>query len=393
MTGEPVGPPVKSGLSLVDFSGGLVARWRCSRACWRRAARRRRLRLRHLAVRDGDLAADLRRPWAARAGTSTERRAESAHPSIVPFQAFPTADGWITVAAAEAEVLARRLRRRWRRSWPTTRASRTSTRAPSTARPCWRSCDRCFARPATSDASLRLLRAAGRAVRAGQQRARRARGPADGRPRHGRRVRHPYFGDGAAARRRPLRLGGRAYSARPDATRTPSHCPARALGYDDARASAAREGGASDDRRDRDGRAASSRTSRSATSTSTRSGARSLPVGQLVVHAAHPEHRGPHFDAHYAAQTEWGRPLVDSTFTLALVTGQTSRRLPERDGEPRLGRGPPARRPVRGRHGLLRVRGARRCATRGRGRKSASSPCGPRATTRTGWSSSPSDGR
>lgn len=28
-----------------------------------------------------------------------------------------------------------------------------------------------------------------------------------------------------------------------------------------------------------------------------------------------------HFDAHYAAGTEWGRPLVDSTFTLALVTG------------------------------------------------------------------------
>jgi len=28
-----------------------------------------------------------------------------------------------------------------------------------------------------------------------------------------------------------------------------------------------------------------------------------------------------HFDAAYAAQTEWQRPLVDSTFTLALVTG------------------------------------------------------------------------
>jgi acyl dehydratase len=28
-----------------------------------------------------------------------------------------------------------------------------------------------------------------------------------------------------------------------------------------------------------------------------------------------------HFDQHYAAQTEWGRALVDSTFTLALVTG------------------------------------------------------------------------
>ena len=28
-----------------------------------------------------------------------------------------------------------------------------------------------------------------------------------------------------------------------------------------------------------------------------------------------------HFDAYYAAQTEWGRPLVNSAFTLALVTG------------------------------------------------------------------------
>ena len=31
-----------------------------------------------------------------------------------------------------------------------------------------------------------------------------------------------------------------------------------------------------------------------------------------------------HFDHHYAAQTEFGRPLVDSTFTLALVTGQST---------------------------------------------------------------------
>ena len=28
-----------------------------------------------------------------------------------------------------------------------------------------------------------------------------------------------------------------------------------------------------------------------------------------------------HFDAQHAAQTAWGKPLVDSTFTLALVTG------------------------------------------------------------------------
>ena len=30
-----------------------------------------------------------------------------------------------------------------------------------------------------------------------------------------------------------------------------------------------------------------------------------------------------HFDHHYAAQTEFGRPVINSTFTLALVTGQT----------------------------------------------------------------------
>ncbi len=30
-----------------------------------------------------------------------------------------------------------------------------------------------------------------------------------------------------------------------------------------------------------------------------------------------------HFDHHYASQTEFKKPLVDSTFTLALVTGQS----------------------------------------------------------------------
>jgi itaconyl-CoA hydratase len=30
-----------------------------------------------------------------------------------------------------------------------------------------------------------------------------------------------------------------------------------------------------------------------------------------------------HFDEYYSAQTEFGRPLVDSTFTVALVTGQS----------------------------------------------------------------------
>ncbi len=37
-----------------------------------------------------------------------------------------------------------------------------------------------------------------------------------------------------------------------------------------------------------------------------------------------------HFDAEYAATTEWKRPLVDSTFTLALVTGLSVEDVSER---------------------------------------------------------------
>src|SRR5579884_689785 len=37
-----------------------------------------------------------------------------------------------------------------------------------------------------------------------------------------------------------------------------------------------------------------------------------------------------HFDAEYAAGTEWERPLVDSTFTLALVTGLSVEAVSER---------------------------------------------------------------
>jgi crotonobetainyl-CoA:carnitine CoA-transferase CaiB-like acyl-CoA transferase len=101
LTGEPDGPPVKSGLSLVDYAGGYVSALALLAGVWR-------------ARRDGEgcdcdtslfeTALSLLTyvgTWAATKGHVTERRAESAHPSIVPFQAFQTADGWITVACAK----------------------------------------------------------------------------------------------------------------------------------------------------------------------------------------------------------------------------------------------------------------------------------------------------
>ena len=46
----------------------------------------------------------------------------------------------------------------------------------------------------------------------------------------------------------------------------------------------------------------------------------------LLTHNTNPIH----FDAEYAATTEWGRPLVDSTFTLAIVTGLSVEDVSER---------------------------------------------------------------
>jgi crotonobetainyl-CoA:carnitine CoA-transferase CaiB-like acyl-CoA transferase len=98
LTGEPGGPPTKSGLSLVDLSGGYVAAIAILAGIWR-------------ARRDGvgcDCDVSLFDTalhelmyvgtWAASRGYETPRREASAHPSIVPFQNFETQDGWIVVA-------------------------------------------------------------------------------------------------------------------------------------------------------------------------------------------------------------------------------------------------------------------------------------------------------
>jgi crotonobetainyl-CoA:carnitine CoA-transferase CaiB-like acyl-CoA transferase len=98
LTGEPDGPPTKSGLSLVDLSGGYVSAIALLAGLWR-------------ARRDGvgcDCDVSLFETalhelmyvgtWVASRGFRPQRMPESAHPSMVPFQNFPTADGWIVVA-------------------------------------------------------------------------------------------------------------------------------------------------------------------------------------------------------------------------------------------------------------------------------------------------------
>ena len=101
LTGDPEGPPTKSGLSLVDLSGGYASTIAMLAGLWR-------------ARRDGvgcDCDISLFEtalhelmyigPWAATHGYVPPRRADSAHPSIVPFQNFKAKDGWFVVAAAK----------------------------------------------------------------------------------------------------------------------------------------------------------------------------------------------------------------------------------------------------------------------------------------------------
>jgi crotonobetainyl-CoA:carnitine CoA-transferase CaiB-like acyl-CoA transferase len=101
LTGDPDGPPTKSGLSLVDLSGGYVAAIAMLAAI--NAARRDGVGC------DCDLSlfetalAELVYvgTWVATAGYEPERMRHSAHPSLVPFQNFRTADGWIVIACAK----------------------------------------------------------------------------------------------------------------------------------------------------------------------------------------------------------------------------------------------------------------------------------------------------
>jgi crotonobetainyl-CoA:carnitine CoA-transferase CaiB-like acyl-CoA transferase len=101
LTGEPGGPPTKSGLSLVDLSGGYASAIALLAGVWR-------------ARRDGlgcDCDVSLFEtalhelmyigPWAATHGYVPPRRHNSAHPTIVPFQNFQASDGWFVVGAAK----------------------------------------------------------------------------------------------------------------------------------------------------------------------------------------------------------------------------------------------------------------------------------------------------
>ena len=97
ITGEPGTPPSRMGLSMIDFMGGVTAAFAISAALLG-------------AYRSGkgcdvdvslyDVAMhQLTYPatWYLNEGHATERKPRSGHPSVVPCELIPTADGWVFV--------------------------------------------------------------------------------------------------------------------------------------------------------------------------------------------------------------------------------------------------------------------------------------------------------
>ena len=101
LTGDPGGRPVKSGLSLADYTGGLMAALALLAAV---LDARRTGHGRDVGVNLYDVALAMhnyRATWYLTAGVPGERTADASHPSIVPFQFFATSDGHIAVACAK----------------------------------------------------------------------------------------------------------------------------------------------------------------------------------------------------------------------------------------------------------------------------------------------------
>ncbi len=114
ITGEPNGPPSKTGLSAVDFASGFAASLALLAGV-------------HAARRDGigvdcdislmDTALSMLNylvTWTGSRGYEPSRMPRSFHPTLVPFGNFPTADGWIVAGGSKPkfwERLARSLDR------------------------------------------------------------------------------------------------------------------------------------------------------------------------------------------------------------------------------------------------------------------------------------------
>ena len=162
LTGEPDGPPTKSGLSLVDLSGGYASALALMAGLWQARRDGVGLRLRRLALRDGAARAHVRRHLGGLAGL----------PAAAALGVGPPVDGSLP-ELPHGGRLDRRSPARSRssgsgcatpsgvRTWPPIHASRTLPAGTSTATSSSRSCAKEFSDALDGRVARRRCGAAG----------------------------------------------------------------------------------------------------------------------------------------------------------------------------------------------------------------------------------------
>lgn len=106
VTGDPEGPPTKFGLSIADLTAGQHAVEGILLALLQRERTGRGERV-DVALGDGLLALLTYQAQMHLTGGQRPRRLGNAHPSIVPYQAFATADGWLNVGVGNDSLWAK----------------------------------------------------------------------------------------------------------------------------------------------------------------------------------------------------------------------------------------------------------------------------------------------
>lgn len=106
ITGEPDGEPVKVGVAIIDIVTGCLAAWGIGAALADRARTGRGRRV-DLSLMDSALAVLINQASSYLIGGTVPGRYGNAHPTIVPYQTFPTAAGTLMVATANDRQFAR----------------------------------------------------------------------------------------------------------------------------------------------------------------------------------------------------------------------------------------------------------------------------------------------
>jgi len=97
VTGEPDAPPTKCGISIVDFSGGMLSALALMIGLHRARATGRGCDL-DVSLLDTALSMlNYMAAWSLDRGWAPARYAGGAHQSLVPSQSFATADGWLAI--------------------------------------------------------------------------------------------------------------------------------------------------------------------------------------------------------------------------------------------------------------------------------------------------------